>query len=224
MNNDPIPADLPDDTVTSVTAVEPEVAGRSVGVFGGTFDPPHLGHLALAVEVRHALRLDLVAMMVASQPWQKTGTRAITDAALRLEMTRRLAAGADGVVASSLEVARGGATYTVDTLRELAGAGAARLVVVLGADAAANFSTWSDPGAIAALASFAVVTRPGEPALDDIEVWPGAEVTRVDVPPLDISSTWLRDRAAAGHPVVPWTTPEVAGVIERERLYRRPGT
>src|SRR5215204_532357 len=93
---------------------------RRLGLFGGTFDPPHVGHLVTAVNVRHALQLDVVVLMVANVPWQKHGSRAISPAADRLAMVQAAVADVEGLLAGDLEVERGGASYTADTLAALA--------------------------------------------------------------------------------------------------------
>jgi len=86
-----------------------------IGIFGGTFDPIHVGHLAVASAAAHGLRLDQVLFVVAHQPWQKVGTRQITDSALRLAMVVAATNDRDDLIASSLEIDRGGSSYTVDT-------------------------------------------------------------------------------------------------------------
>ncbi len=95
---------------------------RQIGVFGGTFDPPHVGHLAIALEVRHALALDEVWFVVAGDPWQKSGERSITPASIRLAMVEAAIAGADGVQVSTLEIDRDGPSYMADTLTGLTAA------------------------------------------------------------------------------------------------------
>ena len=85
---------------------------RRIGVFGGTFDPPHVGHLVVAVNVRHALALDVVLLVVANDPWQKSGTRRVSPAADRLAMVEAAVGEVDGLEASDLEMARGGTSYT----------------------------------------------------------------------------------------------------------------
>src|SRR5881628_2444235 len=93
-----------------------------IGVFGGTFDPVHIGHLVAAVNVRHALRLDRVLLVVANVPWQRAGARVVTPAEDRLAMVAAAVEGIDGLEASALEIDRGGQSYTADTLAELASA------------------------------------------------------------------------------------------------------
>ncbi|MGH9295645.1 MAG: nicotinate-nicotinamide nucleotide adenylyltransferase, partial [Acidimicrobiales bacterium] len=90
-----------------------------IGVFGGTFDPIHTGHLVAAVNVRHDLALDLVLLVVANEPWQKLGARRVSPAADRLALAEAAVEGLDGVEASSIEIDRGGISYTADTISEL---------------------------------------------------------------------------------------------------------
>ena len=92
---------------------------RRVGVFGGTFDPPHLGHLVVAVNVLHELQLDEVLLMVANDPWQKQGTREISPAVDRLALVEAAVHGIPGLTAGSLELELGGPSYTADTLEHL---------------------------------------------------------------------------------------------------------
>src|SRR3954447_22668934 len=91
-----------------------------LGVLGGTFDPIHVGHLVAAVNVRHALDLDRVLLVVANEPWQKVGDRAVTPAHDRLAMVEAAVGDVDGIEASRIEVVRGGSSYTADTLAQLA--------------------------------------------------------------------------------------------------------
>src|SRR5688572_4243255 len=91
-----------------------------IGVFGGTFDPPHVGHLVTAVNVRHELQLDVVLLVVANDPWQKSGDRRVTPAADRLAMVEAAVGEVEGLEVSDIEVRRGGTSYTADTLAALA--------------------------------------------------------------------------------------------------------
>lgn len=174
----------------------PERSER-VGLFGGTFDPIHNGHLAVSVNVRHALALDRVLLVVANRPWQKLG-RVLTDARDRLAMVEAAVHGIDGVEASSIEVDRGGASYTADTVEELARASpGAELFLVVGTDVAAELDTWVRVDVIQEAATLVLVDRPGAP----LPALPGWRVEHVDVPQVAISSTELRARAAAGLPL-----------------------
>jgi nicotinate-nucleotide adenylyltransferase len=133
---------------------------RRIGLFGGTFDPPHLGHLALAERARDQLRLDRVIFMPSGLPPHKR-RRAVAPPAHRLAMTRIAVRGNAGFVVSALETRRRGASYTVDTLRALAAREPeARLYLVIGEDSLRDFPTWHAPEEIAELAALAVAPRP----------------------------------------------------------------
>ena len=184
-----------------------------LGVFGGTFDPIHVGHLVAAVNARHALSLDRVLLVVANQPWQKSDRR-VTPAEDRFAMVAAAVAGAgaDGLEASRLELDRGGQSYTADTLQELAGP-ARELFLVVGADVADQLDTWERPEVVQRLATLAVVDRPGAPVAVFAPAW---RVERVAIPHLDISASDLRARAAAGQPL-DWLVPPGAIACIRER-------
>jgi nicotinate-nucleotide adenylyltransferase len=170
-----------------------------VGVFGGTFDPPHVGHLVVAVNVRHELALDRVLFVVANEPWQKVEEREISSAADRLAMVEAAVTGVEGLEASRVDIDRGGPSYTVDTLRDVAAADPeAELFLVLGRDAALGIPTWERASDLATLATMVVVDRPGAgggplPA--------GYEWVAIETPRLEVSSTDLRDRVADGRPL-----------------------
>jgi nicotinate-nucleotide adenylyltransferase len=187
-----------------------------IGLFGGTFDPPHVGHLVTAVNVRHALGLDLVVLMVANVPWQKEGSRAITPAEDRLAMVQAAVADVDGLVAGDTEILHGGRSYTADTLASLSRQYPdAQLFTVVGDDAAAGIRTWQRHEDVAALSSLVVVDRPGEPVeLPSEYTW-----LRVEVPHLDVSSTDLRARAHDGRPLDYLVTDPVLDVIRARGLY-----
>jgi nicotinate-nucleotide adenylyltransferase len=187
-----------------------------VGVFGGTFDPPHHGHLVVAANARWALDLDLVLLVVANRPWQKEGQRPISDAADRLAMTEALCEGVDGVQASALELERGGPSYTADTLAELAAPGR-ELYLVLGRDAAAGLPTWERVEEVRAACTPVLVDRPGVPAP---ELPPGWAWRLVDIPRLDVSSSDLRRRVAEGRPLDGLVPPGVRHEVVARGLYR----
>jgi nicotinate-nucleotide adenylyltransferase len=190
---------------------------RRLGVFGGTFDPPHLGHLVIAVNVRHELGLDVVLFVVAAEPWQKVGTRPLTAAEHRLAMVEAAVAGVDGLEASRLEIDRGGPSYTADTLRQLAAAEpGAELFVVLGRDAALGVHTWERWAELPDLATFVVVDRPGAP---DEPLPGGFRWRRVEAPRLEVSSTDLRARVHDGRPLDFLLPPAVISCIEERHLY-----
>lgn len=187
-----------------------------LGLFGGTFDPPHVGHLVTAVNVRHALGLDRVLLMVAHDPWQKSDGRTVTPAADRLAMVQAAVAGVEGLEASGLEIDRGGPTYTADTLAALSQMHpGAELFTIVGDDAAAGLETWERPAEVAALSRLVVVDRPGEA----VELPGSYEWLRVEVPHLDVSSSDLRARAADGRPLDYLVPDEVLSVIIERGLY-----
>ena len=169
-----------------------------LGIFGGTFDPVHLGHLRAASAVREALGLDRVVLMVAGRPWQKAG-QAVTPAEDRYALVEAATAGWDGLVPCRLEIDREGDTYTVDTVRALSDrCPGASLVLVVGSDVVGGLPTWHDGERLAGLVTLAVVARPGaEPA----SVPPGWRSTTLAVDTPDVSSTELRARLRAGEPV-----------------------
>jgi nicotinate-nucleotide adenylyltransferase len=191
---------------------------RRIGVFGGTFDPPHVGHLVVAVNVRHALDLDVVLLVVANDPWQKSGSRQVSAASDRLAMVVAAVGDVEGLEASDVEMARGGTSYTADTLAALQAAEPeAQLFLVLGSDAAAGLPTWERAEEVRRRAGIVVVTRPG--AEDGVPP-PGWDWTRVECPRLEVSSTDLRDRVVDGRPLDYLLTPAVIDCIEARGLYR----
>ncbi len=190
---------------------------QRIGLFGGTFDPPHVGHLVTAVNVRHALELDLVVLMVANVPWQKLGSRVITPADQRLAMVEAAVADVPGLVAGSSEIERGGPSFTADTLALLARDNpGAELFTIMGDDAAAGFETWTRYREVAEISHLVVVDRPGE-AVNLPEGYPWIHV---EVPRLDVSSTDLRARCADGRPLDYLVTEPVLEVIRRLGIYR----
>ncbi|MCB0971566.1 MAG: nicotinate-nucleotide adenylyltransferase [Acidimicrobiales bacterium] len=188
-----------------------------IGIFGGTFDPPHIGHLLAATEARTALGLDRVLMVVANEPWQKVGTRPLSAASDRLALVEAAVAGAEGLEVSDLELRRGGPSYTADTLADVGrDHPEAELFVILGKDAAVGFTTWERYEEVADRAALVVVDRPGTPAPTD----PRFDWIRLDIPELEISSTDLRQRVAEGRSIAYLTPMEVASVIDDRGLYR----
>lgn len=199
-----------------------------LGVLGGTFDPPHVGHLILAEEARTRLQLQSVLFVPAGDPWRKADQR-VTSAEHRLAMVRLMVASDLGFEVSTIEVEREGPSYTVDTLADLHrqhGPGL-ELYFILGEDAIHDLTQWKEPARILSLAWLAVAGRPGD------EGWPGADLEAIvpglserivplAMPTIDISSTGLRERARAGlslRHLVPQTVEEY---IRRHGLYRAP--
>ena len=192
--------------------------GERLGIFGGTFDPPHVGHLVTAVNVRHELALDRVLLVVNDQPWQKLGTRSITPAADRYAMVEAAVGSVEGLAASRIEVDRGGMSYTADTLHALLDEDPDRqLHVILGSDAAVGLPTWERAEEVRKLATIVVVERPGT---HEAAPPPGWSWVRVEVPRLDVSSTDLRARVSDGRPLDYLLTPDVIDTVEALGLYQ----
>lgn len=189
-----------------------------LGVLGGTFDPPHVGHLVLAQRAREQLALDRVVWVPAGEPWRKAG-RPVTPAEHRLALVRLAAADEPAFEVSTVEVERPGPSYSVDTLAELARrAPGAELFLLLGRDALEDLPNWHDPERLVTLATLAVAGRgegepgPGLPA--------GARVVAVEMPRIDVSATELRERAARGLSLRYLVPDPVATYIQEQGLYR----
>lgn len=175
--------------------------GERIGIFGGTFDPIHVGHLVAAVNARHAVGLDRVIMMVANVPWQKTGVRAVSTASDRLALVEAVVGGVTGLEAGRIEIERGGESYTADTLAELASHGPDdQLFLIIGWDVAPALDSWERWEEVQRLATLVVVNRPDYPPPSALAE-AGWRVIEVKVPNLEISSTDLRERFADGRPL-----------------------
>lgn len=195
----------------------------TIAILGGTFDPPHLGHLFLAECARHQFALERVLFMPAGDPYHKEA-RGVSPAAHRIEMTRLAVEGNAAFALDDRECHRDGPTYTVDTLEELAAEGSRDLLLILGADAIADMPNWKDVPRMAALARIAVAPRERTEAelatLARRAGLPGIPAV-IDMPPLAISSTLIRERAARGEPVRYLVPDAVDGYIRRHALYRQ---
>jgi nicotinate-nucleotide adenylyltransferase len=193
-----------------------DVPPLRVGVFGGTFDPPHVGHLVTAVNVRHELDLDVLILMVANVPWQKVGTRSITPAGDRLAMVEAAVEAVPRLMAGDHEIRSGGHSFTADTLAILADEyPGAELYTVVGDDAAAGIRSWERAAEVIDRSQLVVVDRPGEPVWLD----PDIDWIRVEVPRLEVSSTDLRERCRDGRPLDYLVTDDVMEVIFARGLY-----
>lgn len=187
-----------------------------IGVFGGTFDPPHVGHLVTAVNVGHELDLDRVILMVANVPWQKLGTRPITPAPDRLAMVAAAVADVPRLEVGDHEIRAGGHSYTADTLAALADAHPdAELFTIVGDDAASGIHSWERAAEVVERSRLVVVDRPGDPVWLD----PDIDWIRVEVPRLEVSSTDLRERCGDGRPLDYLVSDDVLAVIRERGLY-----
>jgi nicotinate-nucleotide adenylyltransferase len=191
-----------------------------IGVMGGTFDPIHHGHLVAASEVAVVHELDEVVFVPTGRPWQKDG-REVSAPEHRYLMTVVATASNPRFTVSRVDVDRDGATYTIDTLRDLTEQRPGdELYFITGADALAQILSWKDSTELFSLAHFVGVTRPGH-VLDDPGLPPG-RVSLMEVPAMAISSTDCRARVAEGLPVWYLVPDGVVQYIAKHSLYRRP--
>ena len=196
----------------------------ALGVLGGAFNPPHVGHLLLAQEASWQLELEELLLVTTGEAPHKQ----IEDdpgAEVRLEMTKLAAETADGVEASALEVERDGPSYTYRTLELLSERHPGReLFFLLGADMAAGLASWEKPERVTELARLGVVPRSGvgmgavQSALERFGAADRAEI--IEMPLCGVSSTLIRERAAAGRPLQHLVPDPVARLIAAEALYR----
>ena len=195
-----------------------------LGLFGGTFDPPHLGHLNVAQEVGERLSLDRILFLVAGLPPHKVG-EVRSPPFIRAEMARAAVAGNPLFGVSEVELDREGPTYTVDTLRHFRATHPdAELFFLLGADQLAEFHEWQEPKGIAGLATLVAVGRDGvDPGqLPRVDLGTGEELNflSLSVTRMDISSSEVRDRVKTGRSIQ-YVVPEaVRELIKTHRLYR----
>ena len=194
-----------------------------IAVLGGTFDPPHIGHLVLGECVADQFDCDRVHFVPAGDPYRKTGTdtpenrragvvpRRVTPGEVRLRMVELAVEGNPRFVADGREVRRSGPSYTVDTLRELQAEGRNDIVLVLGSDALADMPKWREPEELPRLARIVIAEKqPGEGAGD---------FDRVDMPLLRISSTAIRERVGRGQPIRYLVPRSVESFIREHKLY-----
>ncbi len=215
-----------------------EASCTRLGVLGGTFNPPHVGHLALARHAREELGLGRVLLM----PARLSPGKAAEDdpgAAHRLEMCRLAATGAEGVDACALEIERDGPSYTVDTLRALhAEHNDIDITFILGADVARTLESWHEFQELPALAQFAVALRPGNGpeevrravallSAQSGQPYPGLQPSGLpmgflSMPEIDVSSSEVREWIRKGKPVDGLVGNAVAAYIAQHGLYRAP--
>jgi nicotinate-nucleotide adenylyltransferase len=189
---------------------------RRIGLLGGTFDPPHVGHLVVAECARVELALAEVRLLVAGDPWMK---RTVSRPADRVDLVRAAVAGQPGLSVDAREVDRRGPTFTADTLVELrAEEPDVEWVFLLGTDAAARLDEWGRIDEALDLARFVVVTRPGHPL--DGAATTARRLEQLEVPRLEVSSTDLRRRYGAGRATRFQVPPAVDDLVRERGLYR----
>jgi nicotinate-nucleotide adenylyltransferase len=172
--------------------------------------------LVTAVNVRHALKLDLVVLMVAHDPWQKTSERGVTRALDRLALVEAAVSNVEGLVAGRDEIDRGGPSFTADTLQALSrNYPDAQLFTIVGDDAAAGLPTWERVDSVVAQSQLVVVDRPGV----SVQLPTQFSWLRVESPRLEVSSTDLRARFTDGRPLDYLVTAPVLAEIEKRGLY-----
>jgi nicotinate-nucleotide adenylyltransferase len=198
-----------------------------IGVLGGTFDPIHSGHLVITEEARLKLDLSRIIFVPAGQPWLKTD-REITPAVHRLEMVKQAIAGKTDFELSTVEVDRPGPSFAVDTVailqRQLGEK--ARIFFLIGWDSLVELPQWHEPARLVQLCNLVAVTRPGlsRPDLKSLEpTIPGItkNVIWLDIPPIDISSSDIRDRVARGLSIHGLVPDNVETYIKGNKLYRK---
>ena len=194
-------------------------------MFGGTFDPIHLGHLAVAEGALQYLSLDGVIFIPAGRPWMKEGVY-LAEGEHRLAMVELAVEGLPGFSTSDMEMRREGLTYTVDTLREMdhASEGTYEVYLILGADAYSSFELWKEPAEILSLSTLAVASRPGGPEpgfekLDGLLVGSTGRALALPVEQLAISGSDIRDRVCRGLPLDGYVPQPVERYIHEHGLY-----
>ena len=198
-----------------------------IGVFGGTFDPPHVGHLLVAADAYEQLALDrLILVPAATQPLKAGAISA--DAAHRLTMTRLLVGNDSRFQVDPIEIERGGLSFMVDTLGALADRWTgAELFLLVGADVLATFSKWRQPERVRELATLVVLARTDGDLTAEVTheagthpALPGGAPRRLPTRRVDVSSTEIRSRVQAGLSIRGFVPQSVADFIESAGLYR----
>ena len=200
-----------------------------IGLFGGTFDPIHMGHMAVADGALEYLRLDEVVFVPAGRPWMKEGTY-LTDGWHRLRMTELAVSGRTRFSVTDREIVRQGLTYTVDTLREMETEtkGADEIYLLMGADAYASFEMWREPAEILRMSTLAVAYRPGGPPcgfekLDKICAGGSRKAVALPVEQVDLSSSDIRSRISRGEGISGQVPPSVETYIYEQGIYEEAG-
>ncbi len=203
---------------------------RSIGIFGGTFDPPHIGHLIAAERVREQMGLDEVRLVVANDPWQKDGLRVITRAEDRvalvvaaLESSEATEPQGVGLTVSRVELDAGGPSFTIDTLQTFRDSEPdAEWFIVVGADAAMGLDSWHRAEELRQQAKIVVVNRPDPRNADNPGSAPeGWQQANVSIPAIEISSTELRERVRSNQSIRFLTPDPVIALIEQLGIYRQ---
>lgn len=193
-----------------------------IGILGGTFDPPHLGHLAIAKAALGALNLDEVVFMPAAKNPLKRGARG-TPARHRLEMVRRLIENEPNMAVSDLELTRGGNSYAVDTMAELQMARPADYWFLMGSDAISHIGSWKQPERLLRLCRLGLVQR-GTKTLEDVlgllPINLKDHTDFIEMPHVDTASSELRNKLERGQTVSLWIPPSVREYIQSNKLYR----
>lgn len=193
-----------------------------IGLLGGTFNPPHIGHLVMAADARDQLGLERVLLVPVHTPPHKEAA-GDPGPQERAEMCRLATWGLPWLEVSTIEIDRGGPSYTVDTLREIHGSNPGDdLTFIVGGDMARSLPSWREPGAVLALARLAVAEREGVGRSDVLEalVPVGGEPAFFDMPRLDVSSSLIRRRVAEGRSIRYLVPDPVARRIAQSGAYR----
>jgi nicotinate-nucleotide adenylyltransferase len=182
-----------------------------IGLLGGTFDPIHNGHIAIAKTVLQQLKLDKLFLIPAGNPWQKSE---FTESKHRLEMTKKAGQDLEKVEVLDIEVNKTGPTYTFETLQELHEKYPnSEFVLILGSDAVAGFDTWKEPNLVKTLARIYVVQR----AVDFTQDW---HFDRIQMPPIEISSTEIREKVKNNESISELVPKSVNEYISANGLYK----
>lgn len=191
---------------------------KRIGIFGGSFDPPHLGHLVIAELARRTLKLDVVYLVPAYQPPHKAGKHAST-ARDRLAMTKLSVKGNSRLRVSDIEIRRRGVSYTIDTVKVFHRRfPAAKLFLIIGSDSLLQFRSWKDPDGILALASLAVYRRPQKGSLRAITV--RTKPRWIKGPLMNLSSSEIRQCLLEGKAIEEMVRENVLAFIIRKQLYQ----
>ncbi len=193
-----------------------KAAASPVGIFGGTFDPPHLGHVAAARRAVRALGLERMLFVVANDPWQKSPDRTISPARERVAMVEHAIGDLEGFEVCTLEVDRGGPSYTIETVRELERSqGVVEPWIIVGSDLSLTLDSWEDARDLKSLVRVAVLARPGSP----LALPAGWRAVALDSDDLDISSSQIRHAVANGQGINDFVPESVIRDIAAFDLY-----